>query len=63
MADEVDIAHEIEIDQMNRLLANRTREKLPFIGLCHNCLEPLPEAHFCDADCRDDYERRVRFKR
>lgn len=27
-------------------------------GRCHNCDETLPPAHlFCDADCRDDYEK------
>jgi hypothetical protein len=63
MADEVDMAHEIEAERINRLLANRTRKTLPFIGMCHNCLEPLSEAQFCDADCRDDYEKRITFQR
>ncbi|MBH3035807.1 hypothetical protein GW643_17260 [Serratia marcescens] len=63
MVDEVDIAQEIENERISRLLANRTRDSLAFIGMCHNCLEPLAEAHFCDADCRDDYEKRVRFER
>lgn len=31
---------------------------LPFLGFCHYCIEPLgPTSHFCDADCRYDYER------
>ncbi|WP_445772894.1 hypothetical protein [Shewanella sp.] len=31
---------------------------LPFLGFCHYCIEPLgPTNHFCDADCRYDYER------
>ncbi|HEJ7885187.1 hypothetical protein ACEV60_21845 [Enterobacter ludwigii] len=63
MADDVDIANEVEMERMNRLLASRTRETLCYIGMCHNCLESLEEAHFCDADCRDDYEKRLRFQR
>ncbi|HHL0960445.1 TPA: hypothetical protein ACQVH3_005253 [Serratia marcescens] len=63
MVDEVDLAQELERERMNRLLANRTRESLSFIGMCHNCLEPLAEAHFCDVDCRDDYEKRARFQK
>ena len=31
---------------------------LPFLGFCHYCIEPLgPTSHFCDADCRYDFER------
>jgi hypothetical protein len=34
-------------------------------GLCHNCTEPTttPDAAFCDADCRDDWEHRRRMER
>lgn len=63
MADDVDIANEVEMERVNRLLVSRIRESLSYIGMCHNCLESLEEAHFCDADCRDDYEKRLRFKR
>ncbi len=63
MVDDVDIASEVEMDRINRLLASRIRETLSYVGMCHNCLEPLAEAHFCDADCRDDYEKRLRFQR
>ncbi|MGO2143616.1 MAG: hypothetical protein ACTH4K_08735 [Serratia bockelmannii] len=63
MADDADVANEVEMERINRLLANRTRETLCYIGMCHNCLELLTEAHFCDADCRDDYEKRLRFQR
>lgn len=27
-------------------------------GFCLNCDEPLAQGHFCDADCRDQHERR-----
>lgn len=63
MADDVDIAYEEEARRIIHLLANRTRVTLPFTGMCHNCLEPLSEAQFCDADCRDDYEKRMWFHR
>lgn len=30
-------------------------------GRCSNCLEPcLPTAVYCDSDCRDDHEARIR---
>lgn len=29
-------------------------------GECLNCEEPLKQGRFCDADCREDYERRVK---
>ncbi len=29
-------------------------------GVCANCQEPLaPTEHFCDASCRNDFERRA----
>ncbi|MGC6031682.1 hypothetical protein [Enterobacter kobei] len=56
--DDVDMASQAELARMAQLLRSRTRASLPFIGLCHNCCEPLEDAHFCDADCRDDYEKR-----
>lgn len=45
------------------------RKITPFIGVfaCLNCNEPFPERflcqipkRFCDADCRDDYQKRHR---
>ena len=29
----------------------------PFTGTCLNCEYDITIGHFCDADCRDDYER------
>lgn len=50
-----------EIEAFNLELALRTRKpELPITGTCYNCDEPIPDARFCDADCRDDYEKRVR---
>lgn len=31
-------------------------------GSCHNCMEPVDKGCFCDAECRDDFERRNRMK-
>ncbi|EIK6737890.1 hypothetical protein LKC87_002823 [Salmonella enterica subsp. enterica serovar Aqua] len=30
-------------------------------GYCHNCDEIISAGLFCDADCRDDYEKWERF--
>lgn len=39
----------------------RNRPSMPSIGHCYNCDEALAAGQlFCDADCRDDYEKRVR---
>ena len=29
-------------------------------GKCLNCLEPVKSARYCDSDCRDDHERRIK---
>lgn len=40
---------------------NQQVKQLPSIGACYNCDETLQPGHrFCDADCRDDYEKRNR---
>ncbi|KFD24880.1 hypothetical protein GYRE_00738 [Yokenella regensburgei ATCC 49455] len=58
--DIVDMAQEAELARMTRLLRRRLRPALAFTGACHNCSEQLKEGCFCDADCRDDHERRFR---
>jgi len=30
------------------------------MGCCYNCEAVIDAGLFCDGDCRDDYERRVR---
>ncbi len=57
--DEGDLASQAEQSRMAQLLNGRTRASLPVTGRCHNCNESLDNAHFCDADCRDDYEKRL----
>ena len=58
MPDEVDLAN----DHIEREMAIRLKHRRPFNlvprGSCHNCDGLVKPAHlFCDADCRDDYER------
>lgn len=57
MADEIDLQIEREEKEMNILLA--VRKVIPRSkGACFNCDEKLPDGQmFCDADCRDDYEK------
>ncbi len=40
---------------------SKRNQSLPYIGKCHWCDEPV-QAHFCDTDCRDDYEKNRRIK-
>lgn len=61
MADDVDLAGDIERTRLDALMRNRDRRSLPETGSCHNCGEILACGLFCDADCRDDYEKRERF--
>lgn len=34
-----------------------------FTGECYNCAEPIECGCFCDVDCRDDFEQRLKTKR
>lgn len=61
MADEADIAGDIERERLDVLILNRDRYSLPETGHCYNCGEIVPCGLFCDPDCRDDYEKRERF--
>ena len=62
MSDSADLAADSHEIQINALISQRSAEPhLPIIGKCHNCKEPLPKGErFCDADCRDDFEKRQR---
>lgn len=63
-ADPVDRASVEEqriLEQAIELARHKTSVVLPFIGQCYNCDEPLVPGHrFCDAECRDDHEKRAR---
>ena len=57
-----------EREEMDRALAITAaahhEPALAAVGVCHNCEASVPAgACFCDADCRDDYERRKRAER
>lgn len=61
MSDEVDAANE-QAEMTLTSARLRRNPALPAIGRCYNCEESLPAGVFCDADCRDDYEKRTRNK-
>lgn len=61
MSDEIDQA--VEREELHRAIALNTRRPSgpSFVGECHNCGQELAyPKRFCDADCRDDYERAAR---
>jgi hypothetical protein len=53
-----------ELEELERASALALQQKAAAAlrfpdGVCANCQAVLPPSlHFCDADCRDDYERR-----
>ena len=62
MTDQIDKAQEFEA--MHRDIAQHNRRAtLPYTGSCHNCGDITGGGcRFCDADCRDDYEKRMKLK-
>lgn len=49
----------IEIELALRLKARQQTPDLPPTGSCYNCGEAvLSDARWCDADCRDDWQKR-----
>jgi hypothetical protein len=65
MADFADLASDLTDLQIEEALdkqrekARIERSRMPFIGCCYNCEEPVgAQAHFCDADCREDWVKR-----
>jgi len=63
--DDIDRAQENEQRDRALALANARRAPaLPATGACHWCDASVPEgAHFCDCDCRSDWERDVAARR
>lgn len=65
MADEIDLQQENETLLLEATLRQRKPEPDPPTGFCFNCEEKLESSdiprRFCDSDCRDDYEQRLRF--
>jgi hypothetical protein len=57
--DIADLASERETMDRELCLSMTTVAWLPFLGYCHNCDAPVPDgSRFCDADCRDDFQKR-----
>ena len=61
MADFADDAAEVTEMDLQVALQNAREQprQHPFTGICRNCDHPVSEGAFCDADCRDDYQRRT----
>lgn len=51
-----------ELEELHRTAAlSQRKPALSARGDCYNCQEPVSNAAcFCDADCREDYEKRQR---
>jgi len=55
--DDIDRAQEVE-DRHRAAAISARRTVLAPTGECHNCAASVPPGvNFCDADCRDDYDR------
>jgi hypothetical protein len=58
MPDLIDLAQAQNERREERALAARKPAAPRASGFCLNCGEPLPEGRrWCDAECRDDWER------
>lgn len=68
MADEIDRAQERDAQFLADSLAAQQRRadhgRLPAMGYCHYCGEPVAGAlRFCDAECRDEWDREAALRR
>jgi hypothetical protein len=61
MADVADNAAKFQDAHIKHAISQR-KAVLPSIGICHWCSNAVASGHFCDADCRDDYERHQHMK-
>lgn len=64
MSDDADRAEARQEEVMSDALAKvRRAGGLPYTGACHNCGDITGGGRrFCDSDCRDDYQRRIKLK-
>ncbi|MCU8015882.1 hypothetical protein L5M36_03085 [Shewanella sp. SM72] len=61
MSDNVDDANKLADLHLNIALAKRDLPAPRAVtGVCHWCEDPVDGVVFCDADCRDDFEREQR---
>ena len=59
IADRAQQEHDLHLS----LQLKRRKPTLPVTGYCHWCSEEAPaDARFCDADCRDDYQKHKQVK-
>lgn len=59
MPEIIDQANELVELTIQHALANRPPQ-IPFTGKCRNCNEIINTGHYCDKNCRDDFEKRMR---
>ncbi|RKO74393.1 hypothetical protein C5E04_18930 [Pectobacterium parmentieri] len=59
MADIIDAANDLTDLNIQHALANRPAPLQP-TGKCRNCDETINTGSFCDAECRSDYEKRIK---
>ena len=57
MADEIDKAQEFDEKIADYLRSVRKPEAPAAMGRCLFCGEHLPDRRFCDAECRDFYDK------
>jgi len=62
MADVCDMAND-QVEQCLQLSLRARAPELRFTGRCHNCEEKVPRGHFCDVECRADWEKRERSRK
>lgn len=63
MADDADITQERQERELDLFLRERRAPLIQATGVCLNCNTPLKgERRWCDADCRDDWERQQKRK-
>lgn len=61
MADDIDLAQERDEKLLEAQISVRKPAGPEATGACLCCEEPLPiPRRWCDADCRDDYEKLAR---
>jgi len=59
--DNADVASREQAQELKAALSHK-KPALGPIGICRNCNEPIKTGCFCDGDCREDHEKRERFK-
>lgn len=64
MTDAIDQGCQREQEDRERALAvQAAKPVMVFKGECYNCEATIERGCFCDGDCRDDFERRIRAKK